>query len=625
MIKNLSDLEATEKTVDLLGGAPASTLALIERGASQGSHQLALRFIADPTQITESTDWTFSDLLHHIRQAANLLHDAGAASNDVVSIILPNSPTYHALLWGAQTAAIANPVNPLLEPSHMAEIMDAAQTTILVTCCPGDAQGIGERALEAASQISSLTTIFLVPSSSEQSPALPDKLHVLGWEKERSRYRGDTLDFVRTDTLHAPAAYFHTGGTTGAPKLAVLTHANMIASVTAVRFQLPMSHDSVGLCGLPLFHINGVIATGLLPWSAGASVVLAGPLGYRNPALLSQFWQAIEHYKVSYFSGVPTIYQSFADLPLKGCNLSSLSYAICGAAPLPPEIRRRFEKHAGIPILEGYGLTEGACISTINPLVGETASASIGMRLLGQQMKAAVLTEAGQHERDCVDGEPGVILIRGPNVFKGYLDEGHNEAAWIADPEGGAPWFNTGDLGYRNDAGFWWLAGRRKELIIRGGHNIDPLIIELALLKHPAVAAAAAVARPDPRVGEVPVAYVQLRASPSISEADLLAFATQTIPERAAHPKTIHIIEQIPLTAVGKPFKPALVWREISDVVEFEVARAEGLKLVSVSVNPDKKRGAVADIYVYATAAGEQSLRHNLSNYAFAFNLTTVV
>jgi fatty-acyl-CoA synthase len=621
-ISTLAEILRIEKNIDILADAPVSTYDMIVAGAKGRADQLALRYIPDPNQIGISQDWTFAELLHRIRQAGNMFRDLADGERAVVSIILPNCPAYHVALWGAQIAAIVNPVNPLLEPAHMAEIMRAAGTKILVTCPAGDAQGIGARALAAAQDLPTLKHVLLVHAD-DNGHTVAGPENTVGWNQALSWYSG--VDGISSDpqTLHLPAAYFHTGGTTGMPKLAVLTHANMIASVTAARHHLPMPDSGAALCGLPLFHINGVIATGLLPWSLGHSVILAGPRGYRDPALLSQFWRAVAYYRVSYFSGVPTIYQTLADVPPGESDLSSLRYAICGAAPLPLEVRRRFEANIGIPILEGYGLTESACISTISPLGPDVPRPTIGLRLVGQEMKAAMLGEDGAYQRDCAVNEPGVILIRGPNVFKGYHDESHDRTAWIADPDGGERWFNTGDLGYCDAAGFWRLTGRRKELIIRGGHNIDPLIIESALLQHPAVAAAAAIGRPDARVGEVPVAYVQLRPGQAVTEAELLKTATQAIPERAAHPRRIKIVDAIPLTAVGKPFKPALVWREIADVVAAEAHAVPGLTLEAVTVDNDRNRGNVARITATADAGADtlQALESRLRNYSFGYDL----
>ena len=201
------------------------------------------------------------------------------------------------------------------------------------------------------------------------------------------------------------------------------------------------------------------------------------------------------------------------------------------------------------------------------------------------------LDAAGNLVGDCANDVVGQIVIRGATVFPGYLDEAGNAGPFLADG-----WLKTGDLGRRDAEGYFWLAGRAKDLIIRGGHNIDPKIIEEALLKHPAVALAAAVGRPDRHSGEVPVAYVQCRPGQSASEAELMQHATALISERAAMPKSIQIIESIPLTAVGKVFKPALVWRETRTVFANALSSVEGIAALTVEVGADPRHGMIAKV-----------------------------
>ncbi len=207
--------------------------------------------------------------------------------------------------------------------------------------------------------------------------------------------------------------------------------------------------------------------------------------------------------------------------------------------------------------------------------------------------------------------EIGVIAINGPNVFSGYLDPRHNNALWI-DIDG-ERWLNTGDLGRRDANGYFWLAGRRKELIIRGGHNIDPKIIDDALQKHPAVAMVAAIGSPDAYAGELPVAYVQLKPGAKVTEQELLEHAALNIPERAAIPKRIKISPSLPVTAVGKLFKPALVEREIEETVRAEADRV-GATVTSVTVERDPHVGLRA---IVRAAAGAEKMKEALDRYAF--------
>jgi fatty-acyl-CoA synthase len=258
------------------------------------------------------------------------------------------------------------------------------------------------------------------------------------------------------------------------------------------------------------------------------------------------------------------------------------------------ELFRRFERHSGMKILEGYGLTESTCASAVNPKDGERKVGSIGLRLPYQQMKIALLDPEGRYERDAAPGEIGAVCIQGPTIFKGYVEEVHNRGIWIQEG-----WFNTGDLGRQDEDGYFWLTGRKKDLIIRGGHNIDPSTIEEPLYRLKGIKLAAAVGRPDPHAGEVPVAYVELSEQSSITPEKILDWVRAHIGEQAAIPKEIFIVDQIPLTAVGKIFKPALRWDAIRRVYARELAALGPLATaVEVAVGEDKIHGTSAVIHV---------------------------
>jgi fatty-acyl-CoA synthase len=289
----------------------------------------------------------------------------------------------------------------------------------------------------------------------------------------------------------------------------------------------------------------------------GNRVVWPGPLGYRDQRLIAGFWKVVEHHRIAAMSAVPTVYGGLLRVPVDA-DLSSLRLPIVGASPLPASVREGFARHTGVRLCEGYGLSEATCASTVTP-VGEDRPGSVGQALPGQHVKAVRLEENGSWQ-DCRPGEVGVLVIGGPAVFAGY----------VTDPEQGGPrvsaegvvrdgWLDTGDLGSVDAAGYVYLTGRAKDLIIRGGHNIDPRMIEEALLTHPSVIAAAAVGRPDRHAGEVPVAYIVPTDPDAFDENALLAHAAASIGEPAARPKRIHSIATIPVTEVGKHFKPALV------------------------------------------------------------------
>ena len=401
------------------------------------------------------------------------------------------------------------------------------------------------------------------------------------------------------------AAFVHTGGTTGAPKVAAHTHANQLACGRGIAECSGLAPGEAMLGGLPLFHVNALIVTGIAPMFSGARVVWPGPAGYRDKALYTRFWQIIEHYQITAMSAVPTVYGTLAQVPVDA-DISTLRVPIVGASPLPASVREDFAAHTGRRLLEGYGLTEATCATTwTRP--GEERPGSVGQVLPGQQIKA-VTTGAGGSWTDCGPGETGVLVIGGPAVFAGY----------VTDPALGGPrvsrdgivrdgWLDTGDLGQVDSGGFVSLTGRAKDLIIRGGHNIDPRVIEDALLAHPAIRAAAAVGRPDRHSGEVPVVYVVPAGPGPFDEAELLAWAGTAIGEAAARPKRIYPIDAIPLTSVGKQFKPALqadaAVRVATDALaaagladaQVTAAHEDGRLVLTVAgADPDRVRDAVA-------------------------------
>ncbi len=545
-----------------------------------------------------------------------MLHELGVGPTDIVSYLLPNLPETHFTLWGGQAAGIVNPINPLLEPSTIADILNAAGTKVLVTLRAFPKTDIWQKAEAVAPLVPTLRRVvdmlsYLAPVQQlvigamrlgQRRPSLPG-VQVVDFADALKRQPTDRLVSGRRIAPTDVACYFHTGGTTGTPKIASLTHHNLTSVSYSAAYLLDDDHEAapperlVFFCGLPLFHVNGVVVTGSVPWLLGHTVVLGSPAGYRGAGILDNFWQLVAHYRISLFSGVPTIFSRLLDLPVAGHDLSSLRYAICGAAPLPVNLIRAFEQRTKLRLVEGYGFTEGSCISMVGPLAGVPMPGSIGLRVPCQEVRVVVLNEQGAYLRAAAPDESGTLVVRGSNIFGGYLQPEHNKGIWVDTGDDLGPFYNTGDLGRQDAQGGFYITGRQKELIIRGGHNIDPKLIEEALAAHPAVALAAAIGRPDAHAGELPVAYLTLAAGQHATEAELLAFAEATIPERAAVPKNVYIAAELPLTAIGKILKPTLVKQEISRVYARELVTVPGLTVQAVTVRDDKPRTGGRDFY----------------------------
>lgn len=632
-VRQLEDVHLIEaEQPDLIAGV-RSTYDLLERGARRNLEATALSFFLRTEDHTQPVAWTHREWMARITQAANAFRRLGVGRDDVVAFILPNLPETHWTIWGGEAAGIVFAINPLIEPALMTELMNAARPKVLVTLAPTPGADIWEKAAEAAAHVPSLQHVLTVsPLTYLRHPMAPVLKWVSRWKTPRKlgqarvqpllplidASNAQALDFA-APSLDDKASFFCTGGTTGLPKIAVRTHRTEVANALELAATFGAEIQGAGrsvFCGLPLFHVNAQIGTGLTPWSVGAHVVLGTPQGYRAPGLIPRFWEIAARHRFVFFSGVPTVYSALLQHPPQGQDLSELKYGVCGAAPMPVELFHRFQKETGVKILEGYGLTEGGCVSSINPPHGQARLGSIGLRLPWQAMQALVLDDQGRWLRDARCDEVGVLAIRGPNLFEGYLHASHNQGLWIERPnERGEMerWLNTGDLGRQDAEGYFWLTGRKKELIIRGGHNIDPKLIEEALHAHPAVALAAAVGRPDAHAGEVPVVHVQLRPGRAATEAELMQHAQSHVAERAAWPKHVRIVDTLPTTAIGKIFKPALTLQEMASVVR-EEAQALGVTLSSCEATQDPRIGAV--VRWRAVGPGDQ-LSKRLARYTF--------
>lgn len=627
-LARLSDIEAFERQYPLAErDLPASTYALLQRSAERFGDLPALSFLASGSLEDQPWRISYAELFAKVTQTANALHRLGLRPGQAVSFLLPNLPQTHFVIWGGEAAGIVNAINPLLEPEHIAELIRASNTSVLVTLGPFPGTDLWQKVSALGDLLPELPTIVTVdlanllpePQRSAikaQRPALP--AGVLDFDELLAAAPADYLESARVIQPDDIASYFHTGGTTGTPKLAPHTHFNEVAMAEIIGLHGRYAPDDVLLCGLPLFHVNGVMVSGLAAFHRGAQVLLPGPQGYRNPALIKDFWKLVERYRVSSFSGVPTLYAALLQVPSQGVDVSSLRFALCGAAPMPVELIRQFEARTGLRIIEGYGLTEGTCATACNPYEGERRPGSIGLRLPYCQVKTVVLDSDENYLRDGATDEPGNLCLRGPTVFKGYLQTDKNRGIWVD-----GDWFNTGDLGRIDADGYIWLTGRSKDVIIRGGHNIDPQTIEEALHRHPCVALAAAVGKPDIKAGELPVVYVQLKAGAHATEAELMAHAQQHIHERAALPKNIWQVGQIPLTAVGKTFKPALRLDAIRRVFEEEVGQVT--RGGQVEVRSDERHGQQVDIRIPNLSDSQHAqLKQRLDGFAVRYAVHSV-
>ncbi len=565
-----------------------NTYDLIKYGASLDPQALAISYVQSGEDYDKPVQINYRTLMSEINRSANLFHDLGIGPNDVVSYLLPAIPQAHFVFWGVEAVGIINPVNPMLEADTLRDIFRAAGTQVLVALGETPGADIWQKVEQIRHDLPELKTVVRMMGPDDEIEG------VIDYEKVIQNYNGEGLDFDRTIHRDDIASILHTGGTTGTPKLAPRSHMNEVTMALMVNIHKVFHQGETVLGGLPLFHNYGLMGTGLFPFSIGAHVVMLSPVGFRDPSVLKNIWKIVDHYKAVFFNVVPTVISMLLDIPKGDADISSLRFTICGAAPLSVEMANRFVAYSGAKVVEGYGLTEGTSSSSMSPIEGLIKIGSVGLRWPYQEMKVLVTDEAGNYLREAQTDEVGAICIKGPNVFKGYLEERHNKGVWAKEG-----WMNTGDLGRQDSDHYFWITGRMKELIIRGGHNIDPALIEEPLYQLPEVQMAAAVGRPDARVGELPVAYVQLAPGSTLTAEKILDHLQQAVGERAAIPKEVIIVDEMPLTTVGKIFKPALKRETVKQVYQHELqVLGDMVEQLDVQVVEDKMHGSLAVITI---------------------------
>ena len=611
------DLAAIEDVPLTDRGLPGTTYELLVRAARLWPDRVALSVLPDGDRWEQPTERTFAELLADMHRYANVFHALGVRRTDGVALLAPNCDELITATLAAELAGIAAPINSGLSGEHIVELLRRSGARVLVAAGSDIAPAVWDNARDIALEAGIETLLALRPTggSAAEAELLPidgvrvDHLSALAAEQPHDRFVGEPP--TATDL----AALFHTGGTTGTPKLAAHTHANEVTDAWMVAAMGVLDSESVVFAALPLFHVNALVVTLLAPLFKGQRVVWAGPLGYRDTKLFPSFWKVVERYRISFMSGVPTIYAVLADHPVDA-DISSLRFALVGASPLPKAVRERFESATGVPLLEGYGLTEATCASA-RSFVDHPVPGSVGQRLPYQQVKTIQVNAEGEWV-DWPTGQVGVLAIGGPTVFPGYVvDRGPDGPVLDGLGKLREGWLDTGDLARVDDDGFIRLAGRAKDLIIRGGHNIDPAVIENALLSHPAVSAAQAVGRPDVHAGEVPVAFVTLAPGAATAAEELKAWAGDHVPEQAAAPRSVTVLDALPVTLVGKPFKPALRAEATREAVAAALKRFPEVTGVR---GVDEDGTAVAVVYLDEGAEGT-AVKEALDRFAITWRM----
>jgi fatty-acyl-CoA synthase len=597
-VRSIEDVKRLEQTPLSEALTVRSTYEIFRNSAAAFGDKTALTFLRSGDPADEPIRWSYAQLLAGIHQTANLLHTLGVGPDDAVAILLPGCLDYHLALWGGSAAGIAQPLNPLLTDEKLVSLMTAGRAKVLIAWGADDDAGMWSKAMRLRGQVPTLTTVLRVAPHDEApgaAGALPEG--VLDFAARRALEPDDRLASGREIAPADIAAYFHTGGTTGAPKLARHSHGAQVFTAFASVKMTGQGPEDITINGYPLFHVAGVLPASLASLSAGVEVIIPTTTLLRNRQVMANYWKLVEKYRPTSLSAVPTVLAALANVPLDGADISSIRYCRTGAAVLPPELAARFERQFGLHVHESLGMTEMAGISTITPPGVIGPPGCVGLRLPWTQIRIVALDAHGNaSDQELPRGEQGMVLFKSPNLFSGFVDPADNAGTFTADG-----WLATGDLGWIDEEERLNLSGRSKDLIIRSGHNIDPKTIEDALGAHPAVQLCAAVGAPDAYAGELPVAFATLVPGATASEAELLAFAAARVDEAPAKPKSVVVIEQMPMTNVGKIFKPelrALAARRVAEALVEEAwadldlpgaarpaVRAEGDKALTVTID----------------------------------------
>lgn len=578
-IQTSEDLAQFETAMTLDQRLPErSILDVFQASAAQYPTATAITMLMTGAEDEQPRRVSYGQLLGNIHSAANAFSSLGGPAPGV-AYMLPSLIETYVTLWGAETAGYAVPINFLLQTDSIAELIKASEAKILVALGPHPQLDIWENALEIRAQIPDLILIRVSPPGTLAEDGIVDFGTALAQQPD------DHLIFGDARGGGDVAAYFHTGGTTGVPKLVAHTHRSQLVSAFGGAALCGYTSDDIMTATLPLFHVAGTIVAGLSAFMAGVELVVMSPSGLRNPAIVEGFWRLVAQHKVTLVGGVPTAIGALLQVPVGDNDISTIRTGLTGAALLPPAVGTRFKEVTGSHLHEILGMTESSGLVSIDPLSGPGSLGSVGWPLPYTQVDILRLNEDGSLGEPCATDEIGVITIQGDHVSPGYRDSKHNDGVIEAGR------LNSGDLGYKDAQGRIYIAGRSKDLIIRSGHNIDPAMIENAMATHPSVALAAAVGMPDAYAGELPVCFVELRPGAEVSMEDLHKHAQNTIDERPAWPKLIEVVDAIPLTSVGKIFKPSLRCDAAKQRVTELVQKELGIANASVNVVAGGARG----------------------------------
>lgn len=617
-ILTIDDVASIER-VPLAERLPGTTgYEALAAAAARGPDRVAITALEPGAPLEPPREVTFGELLEEVNRTGNMLRSRGLQADEAVTHLLPLVPEVFSLTIAAETVGIVNPVNPMLDVEHIESITRAAGTRVLAT--PGKAlnQEIFAKAWRIAAANPAIHTVYVLGGSDEC-----DGKRFLPLEASIAAYNGAEIEGGAGGSLEDTVAYYHTGGTTGVPKLAPHSQRMRLGQTISTGMMMGYRETDNVILGLPPFHVAGAIILGLIPLFNGARVLLLSPSGYRDEVAVRAFWKIIEQRQVTVLVAVPTVFSALQNVPVGGADLSSLRVVMTGGSAVPTQMLQTVSEQLGREVAQGFGMTEIGGMGLIQTRPGPGSRGSTGIRGPYIEVKIGMQNVDGTVQGEAATDEIGVLCFRGPCVMSGYAGDIAREETFTADG-----WLNTGDLARMDAAGEVWITGRAKDLIIRGGHNIDPMIIEDVLQGHPAVSLTAAVGKPDAYAGELPVAYVQLLPGATISAEELNEYARLHITERAAAPVEVIVMQEMPKTGIDKIFKPALRLDAVRRAFEEAIAANPEVRVeASVEARNQPMAGIMADVTLKGAQCAEQEslVRSALGRFATPFRVQWAV
>jgi fatty-acyl-CoA synthase len=588
---------------------PADTIhGCLAAIAAETPDKNAIVLIEEPDFRRVAREVSFRQLVEGIEQSAALFHDRSGPAGSVAAVMLSMVPEGLIALWGGATAGVAVPLNPFLETSAMVSTLNLTGASVLVTSRDILASKGGPESVRA--QVPSLRDVFFVDDAD------PDR----DLATAMAPYCGRGIEFERDLDPWRDAVIQPTGGTTGAPKLVRMSQAGQLSVGTNVGGLMGNEADGVVGHGMPNFHCGGSLSVGLRGLMHGMTLLTLTAEGFRSRWVVANFWAIAEHHKMTSLLATPTTALALLNSPGQPAEGHLLQDFHCGGSTLPVDLVKDFHDRFDIWLRENWGMTEVHGTVVGHPNDGQRPRAgSAGLPLPRTPIRAVILNEANQFVRDCAPGEKGSLVIGGETVTAGYVDASQNAGFHVGGmPEPGL-WANTGDIGALDQDGYVYVSGRAKDLIIRGGHNIDPKEIEDVLSQHPAVQMAAAIGRPDKAKGELPIAYVQLLDGESVGAEELRTYCRDRVQEKAAAPVEVVVVEQMPLTPVGKIAKPQLRNMALESEVRAAVASSASSEVgVDIRIDETGSRKQVL-VTLHPSAAGLDvgAVRARLGGYEF--------